>query len=212
MSAGDAVAFKRLFPAHHIPVILVSLLQAGTTLRKKTDNEREDLITNRLCRLLIRIPEFRDGPLDVHLQSEILSTDPDENTAGGKIDLLIACGMGYEVYFAIEAKRLRVCSTGDSVTYYGSRQYVNQGMMRFVTGQYAPHMRAGAMLGYVFDGKVDKARSSVDSSVRNKVNALKMKSPGGLSRSTILAEVPIDETGHDLAGRFFTIYHVLIAV
>ncbi len=68
------------------------------------------------------------------------------------------------------------------------------------------------MLGYVFDGKIDKARSGVDRSIRNKAEVLKMKSPSGLTRSTLLADTPIDETGHDLAGRFFTIYHVLVAV
>ena len=84
--------------------------------------------------------------------------------------------------------------------------------MRFVTGQYAPYMRAGAMIGYVFDGKIDKARSGVDRCVRNRINALKMKQPGGLTRSKILAEKPIDETGHDLIQRHFVIYHVLVAV
>lgn len=84
--------------------------------------------------------------------------------------------------------------------------------MRFVSGQYTPQMRAGAMLGYVFDGKIDKARSGVNKSIRNKAKVLKMQPPGGLTKSTILAEMPIDETGHDLVGRFFTIYHVLVAV
>ena len=110
---GEAVAFKPLFPAHRIPVILLSLLGAGATLRKKADNEFEDRITNRLFRTLVRMPKFRDGPLGIHLRSEI---PPDEDTPGSEIDLLVACGRGYEVYFAIEAKRLRVCSTGGRVT------------------------------------------------------------------------------------------------
>jgi hypothetical protein len=209
MSDRGAVAFKPLFPAHHIPVILLSLLRAGATLRKKVDNELEDRITNRLFRTLVRMPKFRDGPLGIHLRSEI---PPGEETPGSEIDLLVACGRGYEIYFAIEAKRLRVCSTGGRVTYPGSSQYVQEEMMRFVSGQYAPHMRAGAMLGYVFDGQIDKARSSVDRSIPNKAKLLKMKLPGGLTRSTILAEMPIDETGHDLVERLFTIYHVLVAV
>ncbi len=71
MRGGEAVAFKPLFPAHHIPVILLSLLRAGATLRKKADNEFEDRITNRLFRTLVRMPKFRDGPLGIHLRSEI---------------------------------------------------------------------------------------------------------------------------------------------
>lgn len=212
MTAGEAITFTQLFPAHHISVILLSLLQAGTTLRKKADNEREDLLTNRLYKELVKTPKFRDGPLDIRLQPEILSPDSDKDTPGGKIDLLVSCGLGYEVYFSIEAKRLRVCATGTHVTFYGSPEYVKDGMMRFVTGQYAPKMRAGAMLGYVFDSKIEKARSSIDKCVRNRTKVLKMKPPSGLIKSSILAEMQIDETRHDLIERHFIIYHVLMAV
>jgi hypothetical protein len=75
--------------------------------------------------------------------------------------------------------------------------------MRFVTGQYAPFMEAGAMLGYVFDGETDKARSGVDRYVKSKAKELKLKSPKRLMRSQILPNKPIDETRHDLGKRSF---------
>lgn len=85
-------------------------------------------------------------------------------------------------------------------------------MMRFVKGQYAPRMKAGGMLGYVFDGEIDKARTSINKSVRNKRIVLRLLPPEQLTRSAILTEMQIDETGHDLVERLFTIYHVLVAV
>lgn len=212
MSDGEAVVYKRLFPTKHIPTVLASLIQAGDTLRKKAYNDKEDRLTRRLHQLLIRIPVFRDGPLDMRLQPEIPSLDPDSDTPAGRIDLLVSCGLGHEVYFAIEAKRLRVCSSDGRMLFSGNSEYVMKGMIRFVTGQYAPNMDAGAMLGYVFDGKVEKARSNIGRSIRNNAMNLKLGHPGRLIRSAILSERHIDETHHDLTERGFTIYHVFIAV
>ncbi len=195
----------------HIPIILLSLVEAGSTLRKKTSTEREDLITNRLYRELVRIPVFRDGPLNIQLQPEILSPDPEKDTPGGKIDLLVPSDLGNEVYFAIEAKRLRFRSPAGRPA-SGTHEYITEGMMRFVNCKYAPKMHAGAMLGYVFDGKLDKARSSIDRSIRKKAITLKLLPPERLARSTILPEKPIDETGHNLVERLFTVYHLLLAV
>ena len=85
-------------------------------------------------------------------------------------------------------------------------------MMRFITGQYAPFMESGTMLGYVFDGETGKAHSGIDGYVQKKAKELKLKPPGQLLRSQILPDMPIDETSHDLMKRPFTIYHILLAV
>lgn len=207
----DAKAFKKLFPQRHIPAILASLFQAGETLRKRTENDREDWITRRLCGRLILIPTFRDGPLGIHLKPEIISSELDADTPTGEIDLFVSCGLGYEVYFPIEAKRLRVHSSEGKII-PGSGAYVRDGMMRFITGQYAPYMQAAAMLGYVFDGKTDVARSNIDAAVRKKTLELKLKSPRRLFRSNILRGNPVDETQHDLGRRPFIIYHVLLPI
>ncbi len=134
---SEASVFKALFPKRHIPTVLVSILQAGENLRKKTANDLEDWISRRLYWRLIRIYPFRDGPLDIRLQPEIVSVDSDENASAGKIDFVVSCGLGAEIYFAIEAKRLRVRSTSGKMD-AGNDDYVNDGMMRFVSGQYAP--------------------------------------------------------------------------
>ncbi|MFH0725600.1 MAG: hypothetical protein V2B19_04485 [Pseudomonadota bacterium] len=212
MSKNAAVTYRQLFPTKHIPIVLSFLIQAGDTLRKKTDNDREDWITRRLHARLIRIQEFRDGPLDIRLQPEIPAIDLDADTPAGRIDLLVSCGFGHEVYFAVEAKRLRVCSSDGRIIFHGNSEYVLDGMMRFVRGQYAPHMEAGAMLGYVFDGKIDKARSNIDKSIRKNAVDLKLAHPGQLVRSPILAGMHVDETRHALIARSFTIFHVLFSV
>jgi hypothetical protein len=209
--AGEVRPFRVLFPQRHVPIILISIFQAGKTLRKKTANDLEDWISRRLYWRLIRIYPFRDGPLDIRLQPEIVSVDSDENTPVGKIDFVVSCGLGAEIYFAIEAKRLRVRSTSGKMD-AGNDDYVNDGMMRFVSGQYAPFMKTGAMLGYVYDRDINKARSGVAGYIKSRGKELKLTSPKPLTRASILPDKAIYETRHRLKKRSFLIYHIFLAV
>ncbi|MBU0993628.1 MAG: hypothetical protein KJ737_14120 [Proteobacteria bacterium] len=205
--------FGNLFPTGHIPIILTNIVQAGKTLRKKTPNEIENRLTRRLCKKLNQLPPFRDGPLSIHPQQEILSPDPDIDTPEGYIDILVSCEYGSEIYFAIEAKRLRVRSTsGKGKMDAGNDEYVNKGMMRFVTGQYAPLMVTGAMLGYIFDGDIEKACSGVSGYIDSKIKELKLIAPKKLSKSGILSSNEIYETRHNLKARGFTLYHIFLSV
>ncbi len=208
---SEARVFKALFPKRHIPTVLISILQAGESLRKKTANDLEDWISRRLYWRLIRIYPFRDGPLDIRLQPEIVSVDSDENAPAGKIDFVVSCGLGAEIYYAIEAKRLRVRSTSGRLN-AGNDDYVNNGMMRFVTSQYAPFMKTGAMLGYVYDRDINKARSGVAGYIKSREKELKLTSPKQLTRASILPDKAIYETRHALKKRSFIIYHIFIAV
>jgi len=208
---SEARVFKALFPKRHIPTVLISILQAGEKLRKKTANDLEDWISRRLYWRLIRIYPFRDGPLDIRLQPEIVSVDSDENAPAGKIDFVVSCGLGAETYFAIEAKRLRVRSISGKMD-AGNGDYVNDGMMRFISGQYAPFMMACAMLGYVYDRDINKARSGVARYINSKEKELKLSSPKRLTKASILPDMAIYETRHGLEKRSFLIYHIFLAV
>ena len=87
--------------------------------------------------------------------------------------------------------------------------------MRFISGQYAPYMTSSAMLGYVFDGDIDKARSGINGYIkktRGKISELKIQKPHELTRSSIMPNHPVDETIHQLENRLFTIYHIFLAV
>ena len=204
--------YGQLFPKQHIPVILLSILQAGKNIHKQTATDREDWITTRLHRRLVHEPSFRDGPLQIDPQTSIVNsdTDLDVSTPEGRLDLKVSCGRGYEIYFAIEAKRLRVSLP--SRFFSGGQEYVKDGMMRFITGQYAPFMQAGAMLGYVYDGEIEKARADIDRQVQEKAKKLKLTEPKRLAPSLILPDQSIDETNHNLEKRSFTIFHLFLDV
>lgn len=208
---SGARAFNRLFPQKDVSIILKAVIQAGINLRKEKETEKENPLTVRLHVRLIRIYPFRDGPLSVQLQPEIPSSVVDADTLGGQIDLLVPSNLGYQVYFAIEAKRLRYHSPqGQFIP--GNSKYVKNGMMRFITGQYAPFMRKGAMLGYVFDDDIMAARAGIDGHIQSKAHELKLKPPKRLMSSTVVPDNLVDETNHDLESRSFTIYHIFLSV
>ncbi|MDY6837478.1 MAG: hypothetical protein SWH78_05855 [Thermodesulfobacteriota bacterium] len=209
MTRHPADKFIRLFPREDIPDVLSSLLEASKSLQKKTAHDHENWISRRLYGRVKRLFPFRNGPLDIWLQPEIVGTDLDEDKASGQIDFLVSRGLGAEVYFAIEAKRLRVRLTSGKLD-AGNDDYVNEGMMRFITAQYAPFMNTGAMLGYVYDGNLQKARSGVAGYIEREAAALSLI--GRFVRSSILPKKPIDETQHALKNRPFTIYHLFLAV
>lgn len=201
----------RKFPRKQVQNVLSAIVTASGTLKKKTYTDKENWLTRRLyTRLKQRYP-FRDGPLDIDIQSEITNEDIDADRPAGQIDIKVTCCKGVQVYFAIEAKRLRVCDRFGSVE-TRSPQYVDDGMMRFITGQYAPLMNIGAMLGYVFDGHVATARDSISKTIEKRRNELRLRQGTGLRPSKIMPNRVVDETVHNPDKRELTLYHVLVAV
>ncbi|MHB8809929.1 MAG: hypothetical protein ACYC9M_07920, partial [Desulfobulbaceae bacterium] len=88
----------------------------------------------------------------------------------------------------------------------------DQGMLCFISGRYSGTQQAAAMLGYVFDGDVARARSGIENSVRKNTGLLKLLPPHKLQRSPILPGRPVDETRHQLESRPLTIYHLFVSV
>lgn len=69
------------------------------------------------------------------------------------------------------------------------------------------------MLGYVFDGDISKARSGIKTAIVKHSGKLKLETPPGFKKSTIvLPRKRVNETLHDLSGRKFSIYHILVPV
>jgi hypothetical protein len=116
-------------------------------------------------------------------------------------------------YFAVESKRLHVTFPSGWKSLVSEYVTSDQGVMCFVSGRYATDLDSGAMLGYVFDERVDDARSAISVSMRENQALLKTLPPHCLVQSTIVAGcTDIHETTHSLAPRAFTIYHLFVAV
>ncbi len=78
----------------------------------------------------------------------------------GFIDFKMIYGWGTQGdYFGIECKRISSSTSGKDKGL--ATEYVNQGVMRFVTGIYSPGHDFAAMIGFVIDGKLNECAERV---------------------------------------------------
>jgi hypothetical protein len=213
----DAVEWIPLFPEEEIPFILSTVLRCGSNLRKKFDNERENKLSDRLRLLLVRDPSFRESRLKIDREIQVYRGDTENEDPVGRLDFRFLSPNPIretDWHFVLEAKRLHVTSPKKGWRSLVS-EYVtgDQGMMCFIEERYARGLPNGGMLGYVFDGQVDKARASVGASIAANHRQLKSSPSVFFVPSAVLAgECGISESAHFLPQGTFTIYHLFLAV
>ena len=108
----------------------------------------------------------------------------------GEIDMTLVLDGEREQYLAYECKRLNVVRNGKRESL--ATRYVKEGLMRFVTEQYAESLPVGCMLGYVMDGDVSGAQSGIFAAIR------------GRAASTGLTSGPSTDRPIGSAMRFFS--------
>ncbi|MFC1793181.1 hypothetical protein ACFL3Q_06300 [Planctomycetota bacterium] len=212
----EADGWIPLFPDEEIPFILAAVLRCSDALRKKNATEHETRISNRLRKLLIQDTELRKRPIHLDPEAYVYEDDADEENAIGRLDFRFLYSTQTRhpwPYFAIEAKRLHVTfpSGWDSCAH----KYVtnHQGMMCFIEQRYGKGLVSGGMLGYVFDGNVEAARTSVAALIEASRKKLNTVHPFKLVVSSVLpGNSRVSETIHALEHRNFTIYHLFVAV
>ena len=200
-----------LFPEEEIPVILLAVMRCLQTLRKTKPRELETSLNKRLKKSLWRDPVLRDRPVEVDREKVIDADDSDDE---GRLDISFTFSTERRKpwpYFAIEAKRLHVPFKGRVHPQIPKYVTDRQGMMCFVDGRYSKGLTSAAMLGYVFDGDVEKARAAISSSIQLNQTKLKSVLPHGLAPCGY-AIAGVDESCHDFDGHAFTLYHILSAV
>lgn len=206
-----AVDFVSLFPEEDTPRIIQNILACIGALSRTFPGEKENDLTKRLYKDLCRNPEYLRGPIAPYLEVPIVVIDDEEPEITGRADIIFTCGKGLETYFPVEAKRLYVTyPSGKTASLV--KDYINDGMMRYVTGQYASKMSEGAMLGYVCDSTVPVAKKALSASVDKEAAKLRLAKSGAWQTSSIAVTPSVDETRHDLDGRSFIMYHILTEV
>ncbi|MDX8480822.1 hypothetical protein RFM41_30110 [Mesorhizobium sp. VK25A] len=117
------------------------------------DHLTKDVVVRRLCHWV----EYQFEPFG-------LATDGSKYSKG-IIDIAVLFDWERERYLAYECKRLNVINGGSRSSL--ATLYVTQGMMRFLTEQYAEQLPVGCMLGYVLDGDVPFAKARLASVIRS---------------------------------------------
>ena len=124
----------------------------------------EDAITINLVALLSKDAGVRRMCHWVEYQYEPFGTHPNGmKFSKGKIDIAILLDWERERYLAYECKRLNVRHGGTRSSL--ATRYVKDGMMRFLTEQYAEGLPVGGMLGYVLDGDLAFALTQVSAAI-----------------------------------------------
>ncbi len=173
-----------------LPEVLQLIVDTWQVLPRPFADDREDAITEILCRALRDNRAVRELPFYVQIQ--MVELNPAPGLELGRLDIaFLPTGLSgapsESVYLCLECKRLNVLRNGQRRP--GGSEYVTHGMLRFVAGQYASAVRHGSMLGYVLDGDVAAAIANVQTNVESQHIVLCMYPPGTLHPSSILTDL-----------------------
>ena len=224
--------WREPFPESEIPSVLSALVHCALRLRKTSEQEIENAVSDRLLALLDADDDFSRCPVEVHREVPTYRRKRKRRTAqvSGRPDFRFVYSTQERKpwpEFEVEAKRLHTTSKsgrfedgiGEYVTTAKKKPEREQGMMCFITGRYSNGLRSGAMLGYVFNGDVAAARVSIKDAITRHRNKLKVRPVCEFRNSAIVSG--ITESIHDLVDEIdlndpqcglFTIYHILVAV
>jgi hypothetical protein len=154
----------------------------------------EDEVTINLVDLLMKDPIVRTLCYWIEYQFEPFGVGDDgARYSKGIIDLTIFLDFDRETYLPYECKRLNVVHKGGRSSL--ATPYVKEGLMRFVTEQYAEGLPVGCMLGYVMDGDLPFALQQVHAAITAEATAL--RSRGGIMNGDVTPPVERFRTGHD---------------
>ena len=166
MLAGDPthwIAHFRSLDVRFLECVLAVWPKCLAVLPEKPD---EDTITINLVDILSRDTTARRLFHHLAYQHEPFGYTADGWAySKGKIDMALLLDQERERYLAYECKRLNVVRNGTTRSL--ATPYVLEGMLRFITEQYAADLPIGCMLGYVLDGNVNTASTKVQAAMNS---------------------------------------------
>jgi hypothetical protein len=207
--AGNLSKWVDLFPENLIPDILSLIIYCWKSFKMPMQNEHEVPITIRFCAALRNQKALDKLPFII--DTELSELDAKRGRISSRLDLRFIQGYDENTYFAFECKRLHVEYPSGKRAQY-SEYYGEQGMGRYISGQYAKGLIHSGMIAYVMDGKNSKAIKEIDKQIRKNSIKLKIIGNNGLSDSSFLCRSNVRETNHNLGKNNFTIQHIFLAV
>lgn len=213
---NDAAAWIPLFPQEEVSFVLEAICRCGRLLKKRSLQELENDISDRLRDLLDRDTGLRDRPIELFREVPLYDRKRARQKQLGRTDLIFLFSTGARKpwpYFVIESKRLHV--SFDSGWQSLISEYVTgeQGMMCFVKERYARELASGGMLGYVFDGDINRARASVAGTIEKNRKQLHCSGQPAFKNSLVLnGSDGVSESLHRRSKADFLIYHLFLPV
>jgi hypothetical protein len=170
----------------------------------KNSMTHEDHITNHLVAALIKTKRL---PGRIVPQYPLLTEDDKHFVKlSSAIDFVLTIGDEEDVYLACECKRLNVpYKTRTRVLAY---EYVRDGLMRFVAGQYSRGLPLAMMIGYVMNAQVVGAHTRLKRAL-SRSKTIRLKTTADL---VVGKDKPIRfSTTHDcISGHEIQVTHTLL--
>jgi hypothetical protein len=191
MIVGDSADWRRqLLDVHEVLLGRIAVVWPQCSSRfgpKARENPISDQLVlslqkDRIARRYIIVSQYK--LLDEDLQGDVVTK--------GFVDIAVLIHQN-ELYLAFECKRLNI-RRGDKRESLAGK-YVNEGVMRYVSAQYARRLPLGAMLGYVMDGDTEWAMARLSVALEQRSATLR------------LAEPPIDLASVAFIHRFETLHY-----
>jgi hypothetical protein len=164
MVVGDAQAWAQKFTTFDDRFLERIVAVWPTCMNLLAGQPDEDTITINLVDLLVKDPTVRRLCHWIEYQYEPFGwTAGGSKFSKGKIDIGVVFDWDRDRYLAYECKRLNVINKSGRSSL--ATVYVTEGMMRFMTEQYAENLPVGCMLGYVLDSDMAFAMERVESAI-----------------------------------------------
>lgn len=193
-----------------VPRIVDLVISTWQAMPPRSADALEDPITVELCRCLRINKDAGNLPFNIYIQQ--VELEPAAGQDQGRMDIVFQPLVPRKsIYFCLECKRLNVVNGGRVRSY--ATEYVLQGMMRFVRGQYSADVRHGGMLGYVLNDKVSQAIQNVANAIQTNHRNLGMEAPGEMRPSSIRPDNSrVCETHHTRQHNkdLFQIHHIFV--
>lgn len=142
-------------------------------IAKLDQYSKEDHITQRLVDLLRKDrTTIKCGFLNCQFKLREEDIEGDFTTKG-ILDMALFLDQDHERYIAYECKKLNTISkNGSRASLAGT--YLEKGVIRYVTAQYAENLPFGCMIGYVMDGDTRFAVQQLESAIGKRKKRLKL--------------------------------------
>lgn len=205
MILGNPSSWVKSFQDVHIQLVEIIRSVWLSCAGRFNFQSEENKITNQLALMLQRHPYSRKLWLIVP-QHKLLDSDSNGDVVTkGFIDFALFFTLDQETYIAYECKRLNVQFPSGFRSL--ADKYVDEGVMRYVSAQYAQELPFGVMIGYVLDSNTPKALDAVKRQIKSKTGKLLCPSPIELPAMSFIHRF---STVHDRSTQKIEIEHLFL--
>ena len=204
------------FPSGFVREIFSLIIDIWANIVFPPGANAEVPMTNFLHETLIDAYEHRGLPWFISLEQPVV--DRATGQAPGRTDIRFLHRQlpGQKTFFVVETKRLNITSGKGKQINSNAAAYVNDGMIRFINGQYSQHLPSGAMIGYVMNSQTSVARSKVNAKIAQESAILRCD--GQPTITACVEQFPANMGGQTQHNRLsehggkFIMYHLFLAV